>query len=218
MKMLKRILAAVAASAVSLCIFTACGSDPKYDTSIFINTVRAKTGYNVKESKSLDNAFQAGLDALSSDKKYAKGDNPGYEQIAYDSIKKALGDPDQTKYRYIKSAILGSNLAALKIDESPVAAYTFYSAPIQDFGGKTYKDLNSAQLYAASTTFRNNQHKLFSPEYNTKQPNNSSTQTASYVPEEISVMVKTITVNGKKAPYVFVLLKGTMSIDSSIDS
>ena len=116
MKMLKRILAAVAASAVSLCIFTACGSDPKYDTSVFIKTASAKTGYDLKESKSLDNALQAGLDALSSDKKYAKGDNPGYEQIAYDSIKKALGDPDQTKYRYIKSAILGSNLAALKID------------------------------------------------------------------------------------------------------
>ena len=128
--------------------------------------------------------------------------------------KKALGDPDQTKYRYIKSAILGSNLAALKIDESPVAAYTFYSAPNQDFGGKSYKDLNSAQLYAASTTFLNNQHKLFRPEYNTKQPNNIRTKTASYVPEEISVTVKTITVNGKKTPYVFVLLKGTMSIDS----
>ena len=114
----------------------------------------------------------------------------------------------------IKSAILGSNLAALKIDESPVAAYTFYSAPIQDFGGKTYKDLNSAQLYAASTTFLNNQHKLFRPEYNTKQPNNIRTQTASYVPEEISVSIKTITVDGKTSPYVFVLLKGTMSIDS----
>ena len=214
MKMLKRILAAVAASAVSLCIFTACGSDPKYDTSVFIKTASAKTGYDLKESKNLDNALQAGLDALSSDKKYAKGDNPGYEQIAYDSIKKALGDPDQTKYRYIKSAILGSNLAALKIDESPVAAYTFYSAPIQDFGGKTYKDLNSAQLYAASTTFLNNQHKLFRPEYNTKQPNNIRTQTASYVPEEISVSIKTITVDGKTSPYVFVLLKGTMSIDS----
>ena len=74
--------------------------------------------------------------------------------------------------------------------------------------------MNSAQLYAASTTFLNNQHKLFRPEYNTKQPNNIRTQTASYVPEEISVTVKTITVNGKKAPYVFVLLKGTMSIDS----
>ena len=76
MKMLKRILAAVAASAVSLCIFTACGSDPKYDTSVFIKTASAKTGYDLKESKSLDNALQAGLDALSSDKKYAKGDNP----------------------------------------------------------------------------------------------------------------------------------------------
>ena len=213
--MLKRILAAVAASAVSLCIFTACGSDPKYDTSVFIKTASAKTGYDLKESKSLDNALQAGLDALSSDKKYAKGDNPGYEQIAYDSIKKALGDPDQTKYRYIKSAILGSNLAALKIDESPVAAYTFYSAPIQDFGGKTYKDLNSAQLYAASTTFLNKQYKLFLPAHNTKQPNNSASgKTASYVPEEISVSIKTITVDGKTSPYIFVLLKGTMSIDS----
>lgn len=213
--MLKRILAAIAASAVSLCIFTACGSDPKYDTSVFIKTASAKTGYDLKESKSLDNALQAGLDALSSDKKYAKGDNPGYEQIAYDSIKKALGDPDQTKYRYIKSAILGSNLAALKIDESPVAAYTFYSAPIQDFGDKAYKDLNSAQLYTASITFLNDQSDLFLPAHNTKQPNNSAPgKTASYVPEEISVTVKTITVNGKKTPYVFVLLKGTMSIDS----
>ena len=52
MKMLKRILAAVAASAVSLCIFTACGSDPKYDTSVFIKTASAKTGYDLKESKS----------------------------------------------------------------------------------------------------------------------------------------------------------------------
>ena len=214
MKMLKRILAAVAASAVSLCIFTACGSDPKYDTSIFINTVRAKTGYNVKESKSLDNALQAGLDALDPETNYVKYGTPGYESTAYDAIKAKLGDPDQTKYRYIKSAILGGNLAALKIDESPVAAYTFYSAPIQDFGGKTYKDLNSAQLYAASTTFWNNQHKLFSPEYNTKQPNNIRTKTASYVPEELSVSIKTITVNGKTSPYIFVLLKGTMSIDS----
>ena len=57
MKMLKRILAAVAASAVSLCIFTACGSDPKYDTSVFIKTASAKTGYDLKESKSLDNAL-----------------------------------------------------------------------------------------------------------------------------------------------------------------
>ena len=47
MKMLKRILAAVAASAVSLCIFTACGSDPKYDTSVFIKTASAKTGYGL---------------------------------------------------------------------------------------------------------------------------------------------------------------------------
>ena len=58
MKMLKRILAAVAASAVSLCIFTACGSDPKYDTSVFIKTASARTGYELKESKSLDNALQ----------------------------------------------------------------------------------------------------------------------------------------------------------------
>lgn len=214
MKMLKRILAAVAASAVSLCIFTACGSDPKYDTSVFIKTASAKTGYDLKESKSLDNALQAGMDALDPETNYVKYGTPGYESTAYDAIKAKLGDPDQTKYRYIKSAILGSNLAALKIDESPVAAYTFYSAPIQNFGGKTYKDLNSAQPYVASTTFLNNQYKLFSPAYNTKQHNNSSTQTASYVPEEISVMVKTITVNGKKAPYVLVLLKGTMSIDS----
>ena len=214
MKMLKRILAAVAASAVSLCIFTACGSDPKYDTSVFIKTASAKTGYDLKESKSLDNALQAGLDALSSDTKYTKDDDPGYGEIAYDSIKKALGDPDETKYQYISSAILVNNLAALQSDESPVAAYTFYSAPIQDFGGKTYKDLNSAQLYAASTTFLNKQFKLFLPAYNTKQPNNSGTQTASYVPEEISVSIKTITVDGKTAPYIFVLLKGTMSIDS----
>lgn len=214
MKMLKRILAAVAASAVSLCIFTACGSDPKYDTSVFIKTASARTGYELKESKSLDNALQAGLDALSSDTKYTKDDNPGYGQIAYDSIKKALGDPDQTKYRYINSAILGGNLAALETDKSPVAAYTFYSAPIQDFGGKTYKDLNSAQLYTASTTFLNKQYKLFLSTYNTKQPNNDPSQTASYVPEEISVSIKTITVNGKTSPYIFVLLKGTMSIDS----
>ena len=212
MKMLKRILAAVAASAVSLCIFTACGSDPKYDTSVFIKTASAKTGYDLKESKSLDNALQAGLDALSSDTKYTKDDDPGYGEIAYDSIKKALGDPDETKYQYISSAILGNNLAALRSDESPVAAYTFYSAPIQDFGGKTYKDLNSAQLYAASTTFLNKQ---YLPAHNTKQPNNSASgKTASYVPEEISVSIKTITVDGKTSPYIFVLLKGTMSIDS----
>ena len=74
--------------------------------------------------------------------------------------------------------------------------------------------MNSAQLYAASTTFLNKQYKLFLPAYNTKQPNNISTQTASYVPEEISVSIKTITVDGKTAPYIFVLLKGTMSIDS----
>lgn len=74
--------------------------------------------------------------------------------------------------------------------------------------------MNSAQLYAASTTFLNKQFKLFLPAYNTKQPNNSGTQTASYVPEEISVSIKTITVDGKASPYVFVLLKGTMSIDS----
>lgn len=214
MKMLKRILAAVAASAVSLCIFTACGSDPKYDTSVFIKTASAKTGYDLKESKSLDNALQAGMDALDPETNYVKYGTPGYESTAYDAIKAKLGDPDQTKYQYISSAILVNNLAALQSDESPVAAYTFYSAPIQDFGGKTYKDLNSAQLYAASTTFLNKQFKLFLPAYNTKQPNNSGTQTASYVPEEISVTVKTITVNGKKAPYVFVLLKGTMSIDS----
>ena len=173
------------------------------------------TGYDLKESKNLDNALQAGLDALSSDTKYTKDDNPGYGEIAYDSIKKALGDPDETKYQYISSAILGNNLAALRSDESPVAAYTFYSAPIQDFGGKTYKDLNSAQLYAASTTFLNKQYKLFLPVHNAKQPNNSASgKTASYVPEEISVSIKTITVDGKTSPYIFVLLKGTMSIDS----
>ena len=77
--------------------------------------------------------------------------------------------------------------------------------------------MNSAQLYAASTTFLNKQYKLFLPAHNTKQPNNSASgKTASYVPEEISISVsiKTITVDGKASPYVFVLLKGTMSIDS----
>lgn len=72
MKMLKRILAAIAASAVSLCIFTACGSDPKYDTSVFIKTASAKTGYDLKESKSLDNALQAGMDALDPETNYVK--------------------------------------------------------------------------------------------------------------------------------------------------
>lgn len=219
MKMLKRILAAVAASAVSLCIFTACGSDPKYDTSIFINTVRARTGYNVKESKALDDALQAGMDALDPNVDYSTTnedpDYKGHEQTAYDAIKAKLGDPDQTKYQYINRIILGGNLSALTAAESPVAAYTFYGAPIQDFGDKTYKDLNSAQLYTASINFLNDQSDLFLPAHNTKQPNKSAPgKTASYVPEEISVTVKTITVNGKKAPYVFVLLKGTMSIDS----
>ena len=215
MKMLKRILAAIAASAVSLCIFTACGSDPKYDTSVFIKTASAKTGYDLKESKSLDNALQAGMDALDPETNYVKYGTPGYESTAYDAIKAKLGDPGETKYQYINRIILGGNLSALTAAESPVAAYTFYGAPIQDFGDKAYKDLNSAQLYTASITFLNDQSDLFLPAHNTKQPNNSAPgKTASYVPEEISVMVKTITVNGKKAPYVFVLLKGTMSIDS----
>lgn len=213
MKMLKRILAAVAASAVSLCIFTACGSDPKYDTSVFIKTASARTGYELKESKSLDNALQAGLDALSSDTKYTKDDNPGYEQIAYDSIKKALGDPDAAKYQYITSGIVGGNLRALaagNAGKSPVAAYTFYSAAIRDFD-KEYKDLNSAQLYEASGNFINSQRHLFLSSSNHQTVNGV---TAVYVPEEISVSIKTITVDGKTAPYVFVLLKGTMSIDS----
>ena len=72
----------------------------------------------------------------------------------------------------------------------------------------------AALTFAASTTFLNKQYKLFLPAHNTKQPNNIRTQTASYVPEEISVSIKTITVDGKTSPYVFVLLKGTMSIDS----
>lgn len=212
--MLKRILAAVAASAVSLCIFTACGSDPKYDTSVFIKTASAKTGYDLKESKSLDNALQAGMDALDPETNYVKYGTPGYESTAYDAIKAKLGDPGETKYQYINRTILGGNLSALTAAKSPVAAYTFYGAPIQDFGDKAYKDLNSAQLYTASITFLNDQSPLFLPKFNTKQPTNVSGVTASYVPEEISVTVKTITVNGKKAPYVFVLLKGTMSIDS----
>ena len=134
MKMLKRILAAVAASAVSLCIFTACGSDPKYDTSIFIKTASAKTGYDLKESKSLDNALQAGLDALSSDTKYTKDDNPGYEQIAYDAIKAKLGDPGATKYQYVTSGSLRGNLRYFASNgESPVAAYVIYNAPLLDF-------------------------------------------------------------------------------------
>lgn len=211
MKMLKRILAAVAASAVSLCIFTACGSDPKYDTSVFIKTASARTGYELKESKSLDNALQAGLDALSSDTKYTKDDNPGYEQIAYDSIKKALGDPDETKYQYITSASVGGNLRAFaRSGGSPVAAYTFYSAAIRDFD-KEYKDLNSAQLYEASGNFIYSQRHLFLSNSNHQTVNGV---TAVYVPEEISVSIKTITVDGKASPYIFVLLKGTMSIDS----
>ena len=206
MKMLKRILAAVAASAVSLCIFTACGSDPKYDTSVFIKTASARTGYELKESKSLDNALQAGLDALSSDTKYTKDDNPGY-----DSIKKALGDPDATKYQYITSGIVGGNLRAFaRSGGSPVAAYTFYSAAIRDFD-KEYKDLNSAQLYEASGNFIYSQRHLFLSNSNHQTVNGV---TAVYVPEEISVSIKTITVNGKTSPYIFVLLKGTMSIDS----
>lgn len=179
MKMLKRILAAVAASAVSLCIFTACGSDPKYDTSVFIKTASARTGYELKESKSLDNALQAGLDALSSDTKYTKDDNPGYEQIAYDSIKKALGDPDATKYQYITSGIVGGNLRAFaRSGGSPVAAYTFYSAAIRDFD-KEYKDLNSAQLYEASGNFINSQRHLFLSNSNHQTVNGV---TAVYVP------------------------------------
>ena len=211
MKMLKRILAAVAASAVSLCIFTACGSDPKYDTSVFIKTASAKTGYDLKESKSLDNALQAGLDALSSDKKYAKGDNPGYEQIAYDAIKAKLGDPGATKYQYVTSGSLRGNLRYFASNgESPVAAYAIYNAPLLDFG-KEHKELNSVQIYEASGAYINNQKHLFLSNSNHQTVGG---KTASYVPEEISVMVKTITVNGKKAPYVFVLLKGTMSIDT----
>lgn len=218
MKMLKRILAAVAASAVSLCIFTACGSssDPKYDTSIFIKTARAKTGYELKESKSLDDALQAGLNALSSSTDYTNEVTPGYQQTAYDAIKKALGDPDAAKYQYITSATVGNNLRALAAGnggESPVAAYTFDCVPIKDFGSNEYKDLNSAQLYTAATNFLNNQFKLFVSTYNQHQPAANGIS-ASYVPEEISVSIKTITVNGKSAPYVFVLLKGTMSVDS----
>lgn len=211
MKMLKRILAAVAASAVSLCIFTACGSDPKYDTSVFIKTASAKTGYDLKESKSLDNALQAGMDALDPETNYVKYGTPGYESTAYDAIKAKLGDPGGKKYQYINRTNFEGNLSALTAAESPVAAYTFYSAPIRDFGGKTYKDLNSAQLYAASITFLTDQLDLF--RNNTNRPN-SSGKTASYVPEEISVSIKTITVDGKTSPYIFVLLKGTMSIDS----
>lgn len=82
---------------VSLCIFTACGSDPKYDTSIFINTVRARTGYNVKESKALDDALQAGMDALDPNVDYSTTnedpDYKGHERTAYDAIKAKLGDP-----------------------------------------------------------------------------------------------------------------------------
>lgn len=214
MKMLKRILAAVAASAVSLCIFTACGSNPKYDTSIFIKTASAKTGYDLKESKSLDNALQAGMDALDPETNYVKYGTPGHESTAYDAIKAKLGDPDETKYQYINKTIFEGNLSALTAAESPVAAYTLYSAPLQDFGDKSYKELNSAQLYTASRDFLNSQSPLFLPSFNTKHSTNVPGVTASYVPEEISVMVKTITVDGKTAPYVFVLLKGTMSIDS----
>lgn len=129
--MLKRILAAIAASAVSLCIFTACGSDPKYDTSVFIKTASAKTGYDLKESKSLDNALQAGMDALDPETNYVKYGTPGYESTAYDSIKESSGRPGSNQVSVHQIAILGSNLAALKIDESPVAAYTFYSAPFR---------------------------------------------------------------------------------------
>ena len=151
MKMLKRILAAVAASAVSLCIFTACGSDPKYDTSIFINTVRARTGYNVKESKALDDALQAGMDALDPNVDYSTTnedpDYKGHEQTAYDAIKAKLGDPGATKYQYVKSGSLGGNLRYFaRNGESPVAAYAIYNAPLRDFD-KEYKELNSAQLY-----------------------------------------------------------------------
>lgn len=210
MKMLKRILAAVAASAVSLCIFTACGSDPKYDTSIFINAVRARTGYNVKESKALDDALQAGMDALDPNVDYSTTNkDPNYkgrEQTAYDAIKAKLGDPDGTKYQYVKSVFLSGNLSSFAQNgKSPVAVYTIYNAPLRDFD-KEYKELNSAQLYEASGAYIKNQKNLFN--------SNSNHQTASYVPEEISVSIKTITVDGKTSPYIFVLLKGTMSIDS----
>lgn len=209
--MLKRILAAVAASAVSLCIFTACGSDPKYDTSVFIKTASARTGYELKESKSLDNALQAGLDALSSDTKYTKDDNPGYEQIAYDSIKKALGDPDATKYQYITSGIVRGNLRAFaRSGGSPVAAYTFYSAAIRDFD-KEYKDLNSTQLYEA-------------PAISSIASAISSFPASSSAPSMVLPLFmfrkrspsasRPSRSMAKTSPYIFVLLKGTMSIDS----
>ena len=82
----------------------------------------------------------------------------------------------------------------------PLPPTLFIVPPFRISVEKTYKDLNSAQLYAASTTFLNNQHKLFRPEYNTKQPNNIRTQTASYVPEEISVSIKTITSMARPLP------------------
>ena len=215
MKMLKRILAAVAASAVSLCIFTACGSDPKYDTSIFINAVRARTGYNVKESKALDDALQAGMDALDPNVDYSTTnedpDYKGHEQTAYDAIKAKLGDPGATKYQYVKSGSLRGNLRYFaRNGESPVAAYAIYNAPLRDFD-KEYKELNSAQLYEAFSTYFTNQKHLFLSNSNHQTVDG---KTASYVPEEISVSIKTITVDGKTSPHIFVLLKGTMSIDS----
>lgn len=211
MKMLKRILAAVAASAVSLCIFTACGSDPKYDTSVFIKTASAKTGYDLKESKSLDNALQAGMDALDPETNYVKYGTPGYESTAYDAIKAKLGDPGATKYQYVKSGSLRGNLRYFaRNGESPVAAYAIYNAPLRDFD-KEYKELNSAQLYEAFGTYFTNQKHLFLSNSNHQTVDG---KTASYVPEEISVSIKTITVDGKTSPYIFVLLKGTMSIDS----
>lgn len=215
MKSFQRLLAITLAAALSLCIFTACGSDPKYDTSIFINTVRARTGYNVKESKALDDALQAGMDALDPNVDYiTPNTDPNYkgpEQTAYDAIKAKLGDPGGTKYQYVKSASLTGNLSAFaQSGGSPVATYAIYNASLLDFD-KEYKELNSAQLYAASSNYINSQKKLFLSQYNHQTV---SGRTASYVPEEISVMIKTITVNGKKAPYVFVLLKGTMSIDA----
>ena len=76
---------------------------------------------------------------------------------------------------------------------------------------KEYKDLNSAQLYEASGNFIYSQRHLFLSNSNHQTVNGV---TAVYVPEEISVSIKTITVNGKTSPYIFVLLKGTMSIDS----
>ena len=61
----------------------------------------------MKESKALDDALQAGMDALDPNVDYSTTnedpDYKGHEQTAYDAIKAKLGDPGATKYQYVKS-------------------------------------------------------------------------------------------------------------------